>query len=188
MNEKFFTIIFLLIWLSIYLVSLNFIQFNYFEVKHIWIEELNNNNRQGLMTNYTNNLIEINKEINKKGYFLTNLFVAELENNYICQIDVLNIRMIKKIINKIKNTNTKFYAYIISNGLCSKPETFLAIIIEKISIQFSMILLSFLLTIIFVGVYIEINEVKKNDDHDINSSFNSKKTELEKDINWLEYV
>lgn len=179
MNDKYIGLLFLSIWVIMYYVVYDYFILDYLQIKHINIIQ-----NQNLLTN-------------KFGDRINFLFIAKLEGNKSCHIDILNKNIIKNLIFNIENNNQIYYTAIQNQAynrfpeqinICSNPQTLIGIIFEKIIVYVFLGLMSFTLIVVFIHLIFEFNELKKKYwENNLNESVNLN-TEFEKKINWIEYV
>lgn len=87
-----------------------------------------------------------------------NIFVAKLENNKVCNIDIKNEILIKEIINNIDIYKTTYYTVIQDKNflICSKPDALIEIIIIRLIFYYSVIMTSIFTMIILIIIYFNL--------------------------------
>ena len=174
MDNKYIYILFFGFWVGTYWIFSNAFAFEYESVQDIHIEY-----QDKMWTN-------------KYGDKSNLKFYAHLTNGNTCQIlDMLNLQMINKIVDNIKNLNTKYYTIIeLDKNYCSSLDTIKIKVFNIITLKFSIIIMSLILSLIFINVFNEINKYKKNDDviEDYDQNDLTHNDDFIKNINWLEIL
>lgn len=145
-NNYYLMLIFLCLLTIYYNVFINFFGFNYLKIK---ILEIRNNNNNILTSNYT-------------GYNYPNknipIFMAKLENQKYCKIEVLNSVMIKNMIDDMKIKNIVYYTKILNFNykICSVPITFYEILFLHLVFYFVVLMLSIITIMVLVFCCVEL--------------------------------
>ncbi len=131
-------LLFLCVFTLYYKILTNIISFDYKKVKHIIKEPLQVNK------------ININDKI-----MINKIFIAILETDEKCKIDVLNEIMIDEIIKQMENNNVKYYTIIDyeKNNECLKPMINQQIIFDYLFFYFLLAFWSISTTIITIHIY-----------------------------------
>lgn len=125
--------VFLIIWtITCNIIGL-YLSENYYKIIHISVDP------QDFITNTTDHKQHLK-------------YIGLLENDYMCEFNVVNSIMMNEIIEEMEFSNIDYYTKVnFGSDMCDVPITFVGAIVGKIVLAISIIVLSFTITVGFMS-------------------------------------
>lgn len=150
MSNKLFFIVFMVMWIVLYNIMTFYISKDYYKVSQIILDTQE----------------YVNDEPNTSNYVIPK-YLGILENDLICEINVVNSVMMNKIITNIEFSNTVYYTKFNSRTeLCEVPITWIETIVEKIFLIISIGMMSFMAGIGIVIFVLKLQDCWNQCDED----------------------